>query len=429
MALGSVALEIALQFSQKNHDLEVRKLQPYVELARGNAPPTPPVWIIAARNRHWPVVVGSLLVLLTFSFHPLATALFNVQDIDMIQHAMWDNATNMGMLSLNNDQNFQDLTCARPALILLTAAGYASASVLYNISYPPFVYDGYTIAPLNLPYIANGTLFVNTTAVLSHPTCMNADFGSLNMTQWENQNGWNNSATFRGCEFSWSVDKSSTNLFGVDPVANTSQCSVFTSVLESFRPVICWFFTYQPTPMTSLTIYTDAQTLGELGSGNGTDKALAQYAGIITAAYNGMFFDVDLSDLFAAAMSGLTAAFENDQFAGLAEQIYRLFLSPVATHLLAAALFVLAAVGTLLQLWHRRERRALHLSHAPGTIALAVSLGGQTDVGSVLAGRQGDEEVKARTMKIVMEGEEGYDQAVTPGPAHLTFGDTSGPGV
>ena len=118
----------------------------------------------------------------------------------------------------------------------------------------------------------------------------------------------------------------------------------------------------------------------------------------------------------------------------------RLFLSPVATHLLAAAMFVLAIFGTLLQLWHRRERQVLHLAHAPGTIASAVSLGGQTGLGSVLAGRHRDEEMKAvlegkrfridqRTMKIVMEGEEGFEQAVTPGYARLAFGSAKAAGV
>lgn len=67
---------------------------------------------------------------------------------------------NTGVLSLNNDQNFQDLTCMRLTLrvlvrlaeflllAFLTAAGYASADVLYNINDPPFVHNGYTIASL-----------------------------------------------------------------------------------------------------------------------------------------------------------------------------------------------------------------------------------------------------------------------------------------
>lgn len=103
----------------------------------------------------------------------------------------------------------------------------------------------------------------------------------------------------------------------------------------------------------------------------------------------------------------------------------RLFLTPVATHLLAAILFVLGTLGTVLHLAHRRVRAILHLPAAPGTIASAVSLGGQSGLGSVLAGRLGEVEMREAlqnkrfridpdTMKIVMEGQAGYDQAQSP---------------
>ncbi|KIP09926.1 hypothetical protein PHLGIDRAFT_58860, partial [Phlebiopsis gigantea 11061_1 CR5-6] len=103
----------------------------------------------------------------------------------------------------------------------------------------------------------------------------------------------------------------------------------------------------------------------------------------------------------------------------------RLILSPVATHLLASAMFVLAVFGTVLQLQHRRERDILRLAHAPGTIASAVSLGGQMGLGSVLVPRLREDEMKAalenkrfridtRTLKIVMEGEAGYQDAASP---------------
>ncbi|GJE86425.1 DUF3433 domain-containing protein [Phanerochaete sordida] len=538
MALGGVAFEIALHFSEKNQgwetkgkittesgfmhyvytlppvaismffaalwawtDLEIRKLQPYVELARGNAPPqrsllldytrthTFFVWTVAARNQHWLVVIGALLVVLTLAFQPLAAALFNVQDIDMISHGQA--ATNLGLLSLNNDANFQDLTS------FLTAAGYASASVLYNITDPPFVHNGYTVAPLTLSEnINNGTMWANTTAVYSHPSCMNADAGSLNMAKWDNSSGWTNSASFEGCEFSWSVNKSATNLFGVELVTNSTECTVFTSVPEPFRPIIFWFFTYQPTPMASLTLCTPNITLldvsaavdlasgalavaelGPLGSHTG---ALAQDAGNVTRAYNGMFFALDSPDPFvagrqdairlalpaavfqAAQAHGLVQAFQDNEFAGLAQRIYtmylslvaktvyflpatqpmhidlqtvhkRLFLSPVATHLLAAAMFVLALAGSALQLWHARERRVLRLAHAPGTIASAVSLGGG-GVGGALAGRTRAEDMRAAlhgkrfridrgTGRIVVEGERGFEQAATPASGRLAFGE------
>lgn len=93
-------------------------------------------------------------------------------------------------------------------------------------------------------------------------------------------------------------------------------------------------------------------------------------------------------------------------------------------------MFVLAVFGTILQLWHRREREILRLAHAPGTIASAVSLGGQTGLGSVLAPRLREHEMRAalqnkrfridtRTLKIVMEGEEGFQDATSP--ARMNF--------
>jgi hypothetical protein len=95
-------------------------------------------------------------------------------------------------------------------------------------------------------------------------------------------------------------------------------------------------------------------------------------------------------------------------------------------------MFVLAVFGTVLQLCHERERSVLTLPHAPGTIASAVSLGGQSDLGSVLAGQHKLEDMKAalgnkrfridrRTMRIVVEGEAGYEDAVTPSWARPTF--------
>jgi len=99
--------------------------------------------------------------------------------------------------------------------------------------------------------------------------------------------------------------------------------------------------------------------------------------------------------------------------------------SPVAVHLLTTALLILAFFATILHLLHREDRRDLLLRHEPGTIASAVSIGAQTGVGEVLAGRHAEKDIadalknkKFRidpgTMKIVMEGEHGYEDAKSP---------------
>jgi len=185
-------------------------------------------------------------------------------------------------------------------------------------------------------------------------------------------------------------------------------------------------------------------------------------------AYNGIMFNLTNPDqfvlgreaatqlqlpsaVFQAAETdagGLAAAFQTDQLVTLSSQVYstylrliaktvyflpfeepltmqvktmrnRLWMSKVAVHLLAVAMILLAFFGTLIHLFHRADRQDLHLTHQPGTIASAVSIGAQTGMGNLLAGRQRDEEISQvlqnkkfrihpQTMKIVMEGEEGY---------------------
>jgi hypothetical protein len=100
-------------------------------------------------------------------------------------------------------------------------------------------------------------------------------------------------------------------------------------------------------------------------------------------------------------------------------------ISDTAVHLLVAAMLLLAVSGTFIHVFHYVEREDLYLAHEPGTIASAVSIGAQTNVGNLLAGRQRTEDIVSalhdkkfgidvRTMKVVMEGEEGYEDATSP---------------
>ena len=58
-------------------------------------------------------------------------------------------------------------------------------------------------------------------------------------------------------------------------------------------------------------------------------------------------------------------------------------------------MLILAVFGTIMQLAHRRARRNLRLAHPPGTIASAVSIGSQSEVGDVLFGKQKKGDMKA----------------------------------
>lgn len=104
--------------------------------------------------------------------------------------------------------------------------------------------------------------------------------------------------------------------------------------------------------------------------------------------------------------------------------IFHLY-SSTAVHLLTCSMLLLASFATIIHLFHRSDRRTLRLRHEPGTIASAVSIGAQTGMGDLLAGRQNTKDISEalqdrkfridpETMKIIMEGEDGYEYASSP---------------
>ncbi|KAF8920335.1 hypothetical protein CPB85DRAFT_1274646 [Mucidula mucida] len=470
-------------------------MQPYVDLVHGDSPPQRSllldytrtnnfiVWGRAAKHKHYLVALASLMVLLSLTFQPLAAALLVVNDV-------WWSVPNQTMqtvqqVGLNQNLQFDDLTS------FLTAAGFSSASVLYNLPNPPFTLDGYTVAEFQLPtnVLRNGTVVsANTTAMRSDPGCVHAP---VDMVRNADGSEWTNTVNgSNGCSIVFNVDKSSTTLFGTDTVICDNDQP------DQFRPIVFWFFTYQPTPAASATLCFPSFTLWDvnvkvdLGSGNITKVTQLQpfssssnfsslSANVTGAplngrAYNGIQFNLTDPDPFVLARrnatqlqmpaavyqsavqspEGLVGSFEADRFVRLSTNVYRtyltliakkvyfldaqdpidvsimtiqprVFLSDVAVHLLAVAMLILAFFATIIQLLHRQDRRNLRLQHEPGTIASAVAIGAQTGMGDLLAGRQRESDmnealknrrfrIDPRTMKIFMEGEEGYEWAKTP---------------
>jgi len=101
-------------------------------------------------------------------------------------------------------------------------------------------------------------------------------------------------------------------------------------------------------------------------------------------------------------------------------------LSDVAVHLEAAVLLVVALVGAFVQVFHRYSRRQLRLQHEPGTIASAISIGAETNLAQLLNDpheenfsqvlRNKQFRIDPRTMKIMVQGDDGYEDAVSPNP-------------
>ncbi|KAF5380067.1 hypothetical protein D9615_006118 [Tricholomella constricta] len=535
LVAGAVGLEVALHFSNKNQgwptkwdigtqtgilhyvytlppvavaailvalwtwtDIEIKKMQPYVDLVHGDSPPHRSllldytrtnnfiVWKNAAANKHYLVALASLMVVLSLAFQPLAAALLVVKDV-------WWQAPDITLdtvqaIGLNQDLQFEDLTS------FVTAAGFASASVLYRLADIPFIRGPYTVAPFQLPtdVATNGTVIVNTTAIKSDTGCLPATVDMRQRPEGENSigAGWTNTASANGCAISWLVDNKTINLFGIDkPACNSAPP-------PQFSPIVFWFFTYQPVPAASATFcfpslsFWDVNVHVELATNNVTQVTELRpfsYASNFSSlsanvtgeplrgrAYNGIEFSLTNPDQFvlqrqdatrlqlsaavyqAAVQSpeGLVGSFGADRFVHLSTQVYttylalvarkvyflpmreaitmqvrtfkkRVWLSSTAVHLLAAGMFLLAFFGTIVHLFHRTDRRRLRLRHEPGTIASAVSIGAQTGMGNLLAGRQHQKDItealrnrKFRidpgTMKIIMEGEDGYEFATSP---------------
>jgi hypothetical protein len=103
--------------------------------------------------------------------------------------------------------------------------------------------------------------------------------------------------------------------------------------------------------------------------------------------------------------------------------------SDVAVHLEVIVLVVIALVGAFVQVFHQYSRRRLRLQQIPGTIASAISIGAETNLAQLLNGQQEQNfgqalrdkqfHIDPQTMKIVMEGDDGYEEAVSPNPRQL----------
>jgi hypothetical protein len=213
--------------------------------------------------------------------------------------------------------------------------------------------------------VAVQTLTANTSAIRSDPGCQIAQtvctchIGSFPMIQHRFQNmtqnadrlgSWTNMAIASdGCFLSWTVNKTTVNLFGTIPllscwhvlrrISGTSvpTCPNSPSTPPQFSPVILWFFTYQPVPAASATIcypnitFWDVTVNIDLASGNLTEviplrpfstgssnfsslSANVTGAPLNGRAYNGIMFNLTNPDEFVLARQAATQVCYRTQY-------------------------------------------------------------------------------------------------------------------
>ncbi|KAI0646463.1 hypothetical protein C8Q79DRAFT_671695 [Trametes meyenii] len=439
-------------------DTEVRKLQPLINLL-GRDPAHADrtlllncgqqnVFLTFARSLFWEnlyVMATTACVIVTFAFQPLAGTLISVQDIWWIgSHVSVNSLAKIGLARV---EDFLDMTEFQ------AASSFASADVMYNVSSPPFISNGYTVAEFELPDSGvNDTVYANRSAVLSQASCAVPD--SLAMVRVESSPTlWHNTVLFGQCSYTWTVDSNATYLYGVAPAAFTDCRQDFASVPLQYRPVFFWFFTYKPDPIAALVLCTphaSGQPVSvalDLATGATAVTPLqnspsdADTANVGAFAYNGVFFDETILDqtalarlqaiqqqlpgaVFEAARTRnptLLREFSARGFRDLAQDVYSTYLSLVAkivyfveddetiavrvgseckrffvvgtvAHLLAAAFTVIAACTFGLAYGLRRTLPVLPIPPRLGTLGAAIWLTAQTDIALSL----GDDAVDAR---------------------------------
>ncbi|RPD65679.1 hypothetical protein L226DRAFT_567116 [Lentinus tigrinus ALCF2SS1-7] len=372
----------------------------------------------AIRNSDYAVLLLIASSLLTTAIKPLAGALLSARDV------WWLDApqTVAGVTKVSQDvgDEFKDM------IAFQGASGYATARVLFDIGPAPFITaDGHTVEAFELPVGKNGTAYANVTAVFNRavcvpPTTMDNDVGTRI---------WHNTAWFDDCRFSWTVNNDSSNLFGVETLPDAAGCSNFTGTPLQHRPVVFWFFSYEPQPIFSVVQCTPQVTVSnvnvavDLVSNTTTlvtinETTTSTIGSLGYLPYNGLFFDdgtLDqtamsrlqsvqeqlLSAAFQAAkardpalrntfvyygFTNITADIYNTYLSLIAKSLYfvpsdepvliqvganckRLFFVPIVTHSLCAVMVVLGVYGAVMCAVHIYLRRRFTIPEYYGTIA------------------------------------------------------------
>ncbi|TFK89893.1 hypothetical protein K466DRAFT_661191 [Polyporus arcularius HHB13444] len=388
----------------------------------------------AWRNSDYMVVFLIMTTLLTTSLKPLSGTLLSVRDVWWLAPAQ--NVTGISKVSQDAGDQFKDM------IAFQGASGFATARVLFDIGPAPFITeDGHAVEAFQLPVGQNGTAYANVTAVFNRAVCVSP---TTFLMENDGTMLWNNTVWFDDCRFSFTVDGDSPNLFGVETLPDLAECTNFIGTPPQHRPVVFWFFSYEPQPIVSAVQCTpqvsvsDVRVAIDLASNTtslvATNETRTSTIGSVGyLPYNGLFFDNATLDtaamsrlqsvqeqlpsaVFQAAkakdpslrntfvyygFTNITAEIYNTYLSLIARSLYfvpseepvlievganckRLFLVAIAVHSLAAVMFVLAFYGALMGVVHHRLRRRFTIPEHYGTLATGFLLTVDPEVGEEL---------------------------------------------
>lgn len=271
-----IALPLAQYWARSNE--EVLRLQPYVAVSHGKAPPQTTVLLDyislsrfkvifrAIRLRHGLVILSTLIYFATLLFQPLAASLFTVKATQFVMQGSVGSTSKLGLRPDFNDLN-----------AFSAAAGYAEAAVLHNLGDPPFVWEGWSMATFNVTTVRdtitkNGTVLINSVATQTDPKCSVA---STSTPVVAGNGSYTVAGSYGGCSASFTSEPNTRENFGVT-LANG--CT--NGLEDKFKPVMFWFFTPYP-PTASMIFCAPSVQIFEITANVSISDNTLQYVEVV----------------------------------------------------------------------------------------------------------------------------------------------------
>ncbi|KAI0247421.1 hypothetical protein BJV78DRAFT_1364190 [Lactifluus subvellereus] len=450
-------LFLSLALMIRSFDWSVRLWNPYLILSRGNAradetllvdyvePSRPFITLNALKFKHNFIFISGITALVATQLQPLAGCIISMRLLPVPFDSSVKTTNVMGLAP-----DIADLT------MFSASAGFAVAAVANGLPDPPFINSSWVTAEFSFDqYIdLNGTVSVNTTAILTDTRCAVPNLLSFTPS---NAGKLTVSATStEGCSLEVAVDPTdAAQQYGV---VNVPNCGANTTN-PALQPVFFWFWQQNPSQLAGVfcqpimhlydvaaTAYTSNKTLANvtvIRNYQGTNNVTG--APLNGVPYNGLIFegstDINVQSRANSIRTGipnaiwmwaqktpggpdsvfrdpngfvsyttrtytryLSMAAKSNYFveanqsvpAVVTQLVMRIFIPRIPCHILSSICILTAATLLVLHFMHRRQRRNIRLAHNPGTICSAVALTWRSDFGELLMPYENEEQFSRR---------------------------------